>query len=51
VLERHQLPRDVKLTLVVYGEDSAGKATVVEFRLPKVNDMRRCTAEELEQGL
>jgi len=51
VLEPHQLPRDVKLTLVVYGEDSTGQSAVVEFRLPKINDMRRCTAGELEEGL
>ena len=51
VMERHKLPRDVKLTLVVYGEDSTGEGAVVEFRLPKVKDMRQCTAEELEEGL
>jgi len=51
VLEPRQLPRDVKLTLVIYGEDSTGQSAVVEFRLPKIKDMRRCTAEELEQGL
>ena len=51
VLEPNLLPRDVKLTLVVYGEDSTGQSAVVEFRLRKIKDMRRCTAGELEEGL
>ncbi len=51
VLEPYQLPRDVKLTLVVYGEDATGQSAVAEFRLPKVKDMRRCTGEELGGGL
>jgi len=44
-----RLPRDEKLTLVVYGENPTGESTVVEFKLPRLNDMRSCTEDDLAE--
>ena len=49
VVDESRLPRDVKLTLVVYGENSIGESTVVEFKLPRLNDMRSCTEDDLAE--
>lgn len=44
-----RLPRDEKLTLVVYGEDPTGESAVVELKLPPLDDMRRCTEDDLAE--
>ena len=44
-----RLPRDERLTLVIYGENSIGESTVVEFKLPRLNDMRSCTEDDLAE--
>jgi hypothetical protein len=43
------LPKDRKLTLAVYAEDSLGQPVLVEFGLPAIDRMRSCTPEELEE--
>ena len=45
-----RLPRDEKLTLVVYGEDPTGESVVVEFKLSPISDMRECTEDDLAEG-
>ncbi len=44
-----RLPRDERLTLVIYGEDATGESAVVELKLPPLDDMRRCTEDDLAE--
>jgi hypothetical protein len=41
-------PRDTRLTLAVYAEDSLGQPVLVELGLSAIDKMRSCTPEELE---
>jgi hypothetical protein len=50
VTDESSLRRDERLTLVVYGEDTTGQSVVVEFKLPRINDMRTCTEDDLAEG-
>jgi hypothetical protein len=50
VVDEASLRRDERFTLVVYGEDSRGDSAVVEFKLPRINDMRICTEDDLAEG-
>ena len=41
-------PRDTRLTLAVYAEDSLGQPVLVELGLSAIDRMRSCTPEELQ---
>jgi len=50
VSDESRLTGDERLTLVIYGEDATGDSVVVEFKLPRLNDMRECTEDDLTEG-